>query len=227
MNQQSLVRTARLAGASYLVLALSGLFGFMIYHPQLFIADDPARTLSNLTAMASTARIRLLLELVIIVSQALAAVYFYRLFRGIDGWAAAVLGLWGTVNALIITISAVAMGAAIEVAQSAATELPQKIASIQLLTGIITQSWSIGGLFFGLWLIPMGSIVIRSRRMPLWLGRFLVFGGFGYLVQTFLMAAGMQSPYIGMVVMPATIGELWMVGYLLAYGIRPDAAEQR
>lgn len=221
MEQKQLIKTARLTGFWYLILAISGLFGFLIFHPQIFITGDPQKTLTNLTELESTARVRLLFELLVIVSQALAAVWFYKLFREINKWAATVLGIWGTVNAVVIVVSAIAMNSAIEIANSSLPSLQEKTIMIQLLGQLITNAWSVGGLFFGLWLMPMGFIVISSGRMPVWLGRILFIGGIGYILQTFIICAGVQNPYSDILVIPATVGEFWMIGYLLIYGIRP------
>lgn len=225
MEQKQLIKTARLTGFWYLILAISGVFGFMVFHPQVFIADDPQKTLDNLINFGTIARVRLLFELLIIVSQALAAVWFYKLFFDIDKWAASTLGIWGTVNAVVIMISAMAMNSAIELANSPLSNAQEKKLMLQILGHISTNAWSIGGLFFGLWLLPMAYIVISSERMPIWLGRILFIGGVGYILQTFLDCAGIQSPYLGMLVIPATIGEFWMIGYLLSYGIRPAMNE--
>ncbi len=221
IEQKQLIKTARLTGLWYLILAISGLLGFLIFHPQIFISSDPQKTLTNLTELESTARVRLLFELLIIVSQALAAVWFYKLFCEINKWAATVLGIWGTVNAVVIVVSAIAMNSAIEIANSSLPSLQEKGIMIQLLGQLITNAWSVGGLFFGLWLMPMGFIVISSERMPIWLGRILFIGGIGYILQTIFICAGVQSPYSDILVIPATVGEFWMIGYLLIYGIRP------
>lgn len=228
MEQKRLIKTARLAGVWYLILAVSGIFGFMIFHSQVFVREDPQKTLNNLINLGAISRIRLLFELVIIVSQSLAAVWFYKLFCDINKWAAYALGIWGTVNAVVIMISAISMSSAIDIANSSFPTLQEKSISIQLLGNIIANAWSVGGLFFGLWLIPMGYIVISSGRMPVWLGRILIIGGIGYLLQTFLKCTGVQSSYVDILVIPATVGELWMIGYLLMYGIRPVInSEQR
>ena len=221
MEHQQLVKTARLTGVWYLILAISGLLGFIIFHPQVFVAEDPQKTLNNLINLRSISRIRLLFEVVIIVSQALAAVWFYKLFCNINKWAAFTLAMWGTVNAVVITVSAISMSSAIDIANSTFPAHQEKIYSIQLLEKLITNAWSIGGLFFGLWLIPMGYIVTSSGRMPLWLGRILIIGGIGYILQTFINCMGVQNSYINILVLPATVGEFWMIGYLLIYGIRP------
>jgi Domain of unknown function (DUF4386) len=125
------------------------------------------------------------------------------------------------VNAVVIMISAISMGSAISIANASYPTLHEKTILIQVLGEIIINAWSMGGLFFGLWLIPMGYIIISSGRMPIWLGRILIIGGIGYLLQTFIKCFGVQSSYLDMLVIPATVGELWMIGYLLLYGIRP------
>jgi hypothetical protein len=221
IEQTQLIKTARLAGIWYLVLAISGILGFMIFHPMIFVNDDPQKTTINVINLSSVSRIRLLLELVIIVSQALAAVWFYKLFLGINKWAASTLGIWGTVNSAVIMVSAISIHSIINLAHSSSITPQEKIVLVQLLSQIITNTWTIGGLFFGLWLIPMGYIVVSSKRMPVWLGRILIIGGIGYLLQTFLSSSGIQGTYINLLTIPATVGELWIVGYLLIYGIRP------
>lgn len=219
-QQTTLSSTARTAGIWYLMMAISGILGFMVFHPQVFDSEDTQKTLSHLMDQTSLARTRLLLEFAIIISQALTAVWFYRLFRNINEWAAWSVGIWGMVNAVAIMISAISMGSAIEMANSSLA-LEDKLILIELLSNLISHAWAIGGLFFGLWLIPMGYIIISSKRMPLWLGRTLIAGGIGYLLSTTLRYAGLESSFLDFLTLPATIGEFWMIGYLLIFGIRP------
>ncbi|WP_224484032.1 DUF4386 domain-containing protein [Robertkochia aurantiaca] len=223
--QTQLVKTARWAGVWYLLLAVSGVIGFLVLHSKVYEAD-PQQTLTNLTEETSMARLRLIAELLIVVSQALAAVWFYNLFKNINNTAAWATGIWGTVNAVIITVSAVAMAAALKIALSDhATE--DKVLLIELLTNLIRGAWGVGGLFFGLWLIPMGYIITSSRRMPVWLGRTLILGGIGYILSTFITYAGVTGSWVSSLTVPATIGEFWMIGYLLVFGIRPDPQSEK
>ena len=71
-THSQLKKTARLTGIWYLLMAISGLLGFMVFHPQLFV-DDPQQTLTNLQEQESLARVRLVLEFIIIISQALSS----------------------------------------------------------------------------------------------------------------------------------------------------------
>jgi hypothetical protein len=221
MEQKQRIATARLTGIWYLMLAISGVLGFMVFHPQIFVSENPQKTLTHLTELESTARIRLLMEVLIIASQALAAVWFYRLFREIKPWAAFAIGSWGLMNAAAIMVSAISMAAAINMAASPTPSFEEKVVFIQLLSSIIANAWVIGGLFFGLWLIPMGYAVTASGCMPIWLGRTLIAGGIGYILSTLFNCLGFTHTLMDVLTLPATIGEFWMIGYLLMYGIRP------
>ncbi len=219
-QQKELVGTARITGVWYLLLAITGMIGFLMLHSRIYVAGDPSTTLSNLSEHGGLARMRLLFEFLIVVSQALAAVWFYKLFKDIRPVAAWAVAAWGMMNAAAIMISAMAMGGSIEVATGTQGQ-PEKLIMIQLLGQFIKHAWGVGSLFFGLWLIPMGYIVTSSQRMPVWLGRVLILGGAGYLASTFIHYMGLQEPWVEMLVIPATVGEFWMIGYLLVFGIRP------
>lgn len=216
MNQQ---RTARLTGIWYLMMAISGVLGFMVFHARIFDPTNSQTTLNNLIEYESTARIRLLFEFAIVVSQALAAAYFYKLFKSINEWKAWCVGIWGMVNSVAILISAIAIATAIHIA-SPSVMITDKVQLIELLSAINTNAWGIGGLFFGLWLIPMGSIITESKRMPIWLGRTLILGGVGYLLSVVVNYLDIEVVNTDLLTIPATIGEFWMIGYLLIYGIR-------
>lgn len=218
MTHKELVTTARITGIWYLLLAITGIMGFLIFHPKVYV-EDPAATLENLTSKELIARTRLVFELLIVVSQALAAAWFYKLFKEINSWAASILGVCGLTNSIVIMVSAISMGVALDIASSTQSA-DVKIALIQLLSSFSAHAWGVGSLFFGLWLIPMGYIILTSNRMPRGLGFTLIAGGVGYLLSAFLKYAGLTGAFVDVLTIPASIGEFWIVGYLLIFGIR-------
>lgn len=223
-QQKELMVTARITGVWYLMLAISGMVGFLLLHSRIYVSDDPSKTLENLVAHETLARTRLWFEFMIVISQSLAAVWFYKLFKDIRHVAAWSLAAWGMVNAVAIMISAMAMGGAIEVATGTQI-LNDKVIMIKVFNLFIKHAWGVGSLFFGLWLIPMGYVVTSSQRMPVWLGRVLMLGGAGYLLSAFIGYMGIEGTWIGMLTIPATVGEFWMIAYLLIFGIRPGNRE--
>lgn len=214
-----LKRTARIAGFWYLLLAISGVIGFLVLHGDIYETKDAIKTLSNLNNSLGLARVRLFCEFVIIISQSLTAVYLYKLFKGFNKISAWSIGIWGSTNAVIIMLSAISMASSIEVASSSIDQ-ESKLVLIEFFNQIIRHSWSMGGIFFGLWLIPLGHVSISSKRIPIWIGRILILGGLGYILSIILYYFGFRSTYIDVLTVPATIGEFWMIGYLLIYGIR-------
>jgi hypothetical protein len=111
-----LTGTARTTGLLYLGLAVTGVLGFMLVRGQIYVADDPRGTLSNLVEHTSMARLGIVLELGIVLTRALAAVSFYRLFRSVDTFAAGLVAAFGMVNAVAILVSAAVLATGLDVA---------------------------------------------------------------------------------------------------------------
>ncbi|PWK84936.1 uncharacterized protein DUF4386 [Lentzea atacamensis] len=220
----ALVRTARTTGLLYLGLAFAGALGFLLIRSQLFVANDPAATLANLVEHKTLARADVAFELLVVLTQALAAAWFYRLFRTADSFAAAGIAAFGLVNAVAILASAAMLGTALQVAQTPAGDAA---AAVQLLYLISANLWGVGALFFGLWLIPMGWCVLRSGWMPRALGWVLIAGGVAYVLNAFVryLVPGADA-FVDALALPATVGEFWMIGYLLVRGVGGRAREE-
>ncbi|WFE25433.1 DUF4386 domain-containing protein [Solwaraspora sp. WMMD791] len=221
---QELTRTARTTGLFYLGIAITAVLGFLIVRAQLLVADDPDATLANLVTHGALARAGVALELAIVVTQALTAVWFYRLFRPVSSVAAGGIAAFGLINAVVILVSAALLGTAIGVS---AAPVGDAAATVQLLYLVSANLWSVGALFFGLWLIPMGWCVLRSGWMPRLLGWILLVGGVGYLLSPFVSYLARDAQVlVDAMVYPASVGEIWMVGYLLSYGVRRTARDE-
>src|SRR3546814_1316261 len=81
--------------------------------------------------------------------------------------AAGALAAFGLINATAILMSAVMIGTAFAVANDTGLVAGLDPAgAVQLLYLVSGQLWTIGAVFFGLWLVPMGMLVLRSGWMP-------------------------------------------------------------
>ncbi|MEP7762708.1 DUF4386 domain-containing protein [Sanguibacter sp. 25GB23B1] len=216
--------TARLTGLAYLGLAVSGMLAFLLIREQLYVPDDAAATLANLESRAGLARVGVAADLTVVLTQSLAALGFFRLFRPAGSFAAGAIAAFGLVNAVIILVATAFSATALDVALSDTLSVDDRAASAQLLYDLSGAAWDVGGLFFGLWLLPMGWLAWRSGSMPRLLGWALLVGGVGYILSTYVHAL---VPDIGSwsaaLTVPASVGEFWMIGYLLWKGVRPPA----
>jgi hypothetical protein len=206
-------RSARLTGWAYLVLAVSGIVGVLLIRRQLYVQDDAMRTAANLLAHEGLARLGIAADLVTVLSQALAAVGFFFVFRRVNSAGAASITAFGLVNSVVILVATAFSATALQVALRGG---PTSATDALALYDLNAATWTAGGLFFGLWLIPMGWLTLRSGSMPRALGWILVVGGVGYVLRTFVtvLAPG-ASGLAGVLPVVATVGEVWMVGYLL------------
>ncbi len=209
----------RITGVFYLGLAVTGALGFLVVRPELFVAGDASRTLANLIERERLARIGIALELGTITFQALAAVWFAKLFREVDAFAAGVIALFGMVNAIAVLASAALLRTSLYVAIGS-TGADPATSHVLMLTS--TGFWDAGNIFFGLWLIPMGWLVWKSGFGHRALGWMLIVGGIGYVLLPYIavLAPGV-GPAVGLLSLPATLGEFWMIGLLLWTGLRP------
>ena len=222
---RSLKTTARTTGLLYLGVAITGMFGFLLIRPEIYVAGDAAATFANLVENETLARLGIALELLVVLTQALVAVWFYRLFRTISSAAAGSLAAFGLVNSTAILASAAFLVTALAVAvDPALAPGGDAAATVQLMYELSGAFWGVGAIFFGLWLIPMGYLVLASQWMPRPLGWILVGGGVGYILSAFVVYVVPDAPgalEIALTVL-ATVGEFWMIGYLLIKGVRGD-----
>ena len=200
----------RVTGLLYLGLALAGGFAFMFANAQLYVAGDPSATTLNLIQQEPLARLGIAVELLMVTFQALAAVWFFKLFRKLDTFSAGLIAVFGTVNAVTTLIATALWLSALNLALANGTS-----ALAHNTFGMHETIWSVSGIFFGLWLVPMG-ILASKAKMPKTLAAFLIAGGVGYVISTFIsiLLPG-QKVITNLLTIPATVGELWMIGYLL------------
>ncbi|HET9646995.1 MAG TPA: DUF4386 domain-containing protein [Microlunatus sp.] len=224
-----LVRTARAAGLFYLSFFIAGILGSLVVRGQLFVAGDGQATLTNLITNELMARIGVALELSIVLTQALTAIWLYRLFSSVDRLAAGLLTAFGLANAVAILTSAALLATAVDVATGASSTIAGGQAwTVQLLYVVSGNLWGVAALFFGLWLLPMGRLVLRSRWLPPVLGWTLITGGVGYMLSAFVTYLFPSADLVSqLLTVPSIVGEVWITGYLIIIGIRRHIPAKR
>ena len=86
----------------------------------------------------------------------------------------------------------------------------------------------IAQIFFGLWLVPLGYLTLKSGWFPKALSIVLVVAGGCYLVD---MMTKFLVPDFGylisrFVTLPCIVAEIWILGYLLFIGVRTTKTVQ-
>lgn len=224
-GERELVRTARITGLFYLAMCVTAVFGHFIIPGQIFHSGDAAATLRQLAERETLARLGIAMELGTATLQALLALWFYRLFRSVDAFMAGAVAVLGMVNAVAILASAAVLATALDVALD--PSMDGAAATAQSMYMVSGNLWQVASVFFGLWLIPMGSLVLRSRWMPRPIGWLLVAGGVGYVLHAFILYLAPNAGLIASLLVWPSVSEFWMAGYLLVQGVRRPAVDPR
>lgn len=193
---------------------MTGLFVFVFAKGNIYVSGDASVTSSNLLEQAMLARIGIAVELMMVAFQAFAALWFYKIFRKVNNFSSVMLTSFGIVNAIMILISSSFWLAALN-----ASIADDSVSMIYNLFSVHDSLWLVANLFFGLWLLPMGYLMSQVMKTKM-LSKLLFVGGAGYILSALVVILfPSQATLAGILVIPATIGEFWVIGYLLS---RPD-----
>lgn len=218
------LRTARLTGMAYLALALSAAPSYFVIRPRLVVTGDAPATMMRLIENESLARLGLVVDLALVTASAVTALLFFALFRRVNTPLAVALTTFGCMSSVLGAVGVVFSARALDLAANDTGTNEGVPDLVLLLTELHQTMWSVNALFFGLWLIPMGLLALRSGWMPRPLGWVLFVGGFGYVASCVVDQVRPEAAaLVEFLTMPASIGEFWMMAYLLVRGsFRPS-----
>jgi hypothetical protein len=212
-------RLARLSGVVYLALGLTAAFGF--YHAPLVQGD-----LSVIGRMLIKSDLRfhiaVLADVLTAVLSVPLALLLYELFRPIDRVQSALMALLLLVAMPISFVGALNYVAAQWLLSGAALVAaipdPQRQGLGMLFLSLHTYGVLAVEIFWGLWLLPFGLLVIRSRYLPRLIGILLIVGGVAYVAHsmTSLLLSGHRIVFYERVTMLARAAAefpaiLWLV----------------
>lgn len=223
----SLKKTARLAGLWYLGFTL-GPFYLMYVPSQTVVRNDASATAARVLAHETLFRWGMLTETlgsVIFIGLALA---LYRLFEGVDRHRSRQLLALVLVSAALGLVTATFSGAALLLFRGgdpfSAFDAPTRNALGMLLIRMRGQVYGINEMFWGLWLLPFGWLVVRSRFLPRWLGYWLLLDGVAWMaISTSFFLTPDHTDALFRYFQPLFMAELAAVLWLLIVGAKESA----
>lgn len=177
---------ARVAGLWYLAMAFIAPIGLMIVPNKLFVFGDAAATAERLRASAGLLRLAMASDLVHQAMEVWLVLALYQLFKGVDRHQARLLAVFGLLPIPIVFLNTLNHVAALQLAQGAdflgTFTRPQLDSLAYLFVRLHGRGVSIASVYWGLWLLPLAALVLRSGFIPKVFGWLLVAGGLGYLI---------------------------------------------
>src|ERR1700686_629349 len=216
----------RFAGLLYLFTSIIGVFA-MIYVPSKLIVDgNAAATANNISASETLFRLGIAGELIGQAGFIFVALALYDLLKGVNRRHASLMVTLIVVSIPIAFLNELNSIAALVLVRGAdflsIFEKPQRDALAMLFLNLHSYGFDVAGIFWGLWLFPLGLLVYRSRFLPRFLGIWLVFAGVAWVT---LSLTGLLLPQYQDKVdtwsQPAFFGELAFMFWLLIKGAKP------
>jgi len=214
---------ARIAGLLYLGTSVPFVFAVQV-RSRVIEPSDAAATAHNIRASATLFRVALVADLVSWAGFLVTALALYLLLKHANQLAAVAMVAFVAVMVAVGYSNTVNQYSAITIAMSAeyANGLGQAGANalVLMFTDVQGNGLDINELFFGLWLLPLSYLVIKSRYFPRVIGGLLIIAGLSWIAQflVILLAPSLKGviSFLGV----GSDGELIFIGWLLVRGAR-------
>jgi len=233
VTMSSTKRLARIAGVFYLLVGIFGGFAEGFVDPKMYVAGDAAATAANVVANSALLRMGVVAHLVDGAFFALTALTLYVLLKSVHKSVARAMLVFVVIAVGMISLNAVFQFEGLQVASDESYAIAFGAAGSNALVLLLLEIQHYGTLaaqvFFGLWLAPLGYLAYKSGLFPRALGIVLVVATVSYLLDllaafSFPELAKQIHPFL--IIAPA-IGEIWMVVYLLVWGVKTPHATDR
>lgn len=218
-------KTARVAGLLYPLMGIPAVFSLIYLPSKLIVPRNAAATANNILASQMLFRLGIVAELIAAVFFLLLAMALYRLLSGVNkSYARLMVGL--VLVSVAVTFANVLNNiAALTLFRGAdylsVFDKPQRDALAMLFLGLSGQGHAVNNIFWGLWLLPFGLLVMSSRFLPRILGPLLIINGFAYVAASLTsLLFPSYTNVVFPVIMPALLGELWIMLWLLIKGVK-------
>ena len=224
---RSLRPYAIVAGIGYVALFVLGIFANFFVREGLIVAGDAAQTAVNIGDSEGLFRLGLVSFLAIFVIDVVVAWALYVLFKRVNESLSLVTAWFRIVYTVFLGVAVIFFFQALQLLDRAdfLSVFSAEQLNAQALVALDTfnSTWLIGLLAFGVHLILLGVLVIRSHWVARTLGYILIAAGIAYAADTLAHTllpnyTDYETVFIAIVAVPSIIAEGWMALWLLLRG---------
>ncbi|MBL8763699.1 MAG: DUF4386 domain-containing protein [Phycisphaerae bacterium] len=204
----------RLAGLVGVAMLASGIFAGHV-GSRLIVRGDAAATSGNIVGNETLFRLGITGSLIMMIAYLIYALLLYQLLKQAGrGLAMAMLGF--VVAAVpVYVLNQLSLFAVLPLASE------RRYEQVRLFLELHKAGNLLAAIFFGLWLFPLGLLVLRSSNFPRVLGVLLLCGTPGYLVlfvQAFVYPGSDRTLWTSPLLVVTHVSELALLLWLLVKG---------
>ncbi|WDH76651.1 DUF4386 domain-containing protein [Exiguobacterium marinum] len=210
-------RAAFSSGIALVLMALVAFFAQGYVYQSLIIENDPMTTYQNLMSHPTLFRFGIIGWGIIVGLDLIVAYGLYRVFKPLHVTFALLIGALRFVYTLILAFAVLRLVEAERLLDTSASarQMYETVTSFEAI-------WSFGLIVFGLHLIAIGWMAVRTRLIPRMIGVLLLLAGFSYtlvhVLYQFPAVEGMTAMLELFLMLPMFFGELAFAVWLIVKG---------
>lgn len=220
-------RTARTAGFLYLIVVVTGIFSLAYIPARITLSGSAAQVVGSLTDLETLYRVGIMAGVLCYTAFLVLPLVLHKLFSPYGKHAAILMVVFAVVSVPISFVNIYHQFEVLSLLSGAenlsAFSTEQRHAQVMQTLDDYRKGLLINKIFWGLWLLPLGYLVLKSGILPKVLGVLLMIGCVGYLVDfagTVMFPAYKESVLAAYVTTPAALGEIGTCLWLLLMGAR-------
>lgn len=231
-------RAARIAGAGYVALFVLAIFANFFVFEEMLVAGDPAATAANIAEAPGLFKLGIVAFVAVFVIDVVVAWALFVVFRDRDRDLSLLSAWFRLAYTVMLGVGVVFLAQALQLVAGDGFLGGLDAAGLQaqalVALDMFDTAWLVGLVAFGLHLVLLGALLIRSQHAPRLLAALLIVAGGAYVVDTgaHLMLSNYEqysSAFLVMVAIPSVIAEGWFGLWLLLKAGRSgvDATNRR
>jgi hypothetical protein len=210
---------ARITGVVYLLYFLTAVFG-MFFMRGLVVSGDAAATANNLLAYQPLFRLGLATGLIATACYIAVTALFYGLFKPVNRSLSLLAAFFSLVGCAILAFASLFQLASLVVLGGGQYLNVFKVEQLRALAFLFLELYGQGVnvcfVFFGVYCLLIGYLILRSAFLPRILGVLMAFAGLGWLTFLSPPLANYLSPYV---LVLGFLAELSLMLWLLVRGV--------
>lgn len=220
--------TARIAGVLYLLLVITGVFAHLVVRDRIYEPGNAVATVENIVANSTLFRLAVVADILMATVFVFLGIVLYMLLKDVDRKSATAMVVFVSVGAGMILVTLIfhyaSLLVATDTAYATALGVEGSEALVLLLLDMHHYGYLLAGIFFGLWLLPLGYLAYKSTYFPRALGILLMIASGSWIVDTLMrfIAPDLGEVFHFILTLP-TFAEFVMLLYLLIKGVRSTA----
>lgn len=228
-QEQTLRSIARLTGVFYLIIFIAGIFAQVFVRGALIAPGDASLTASNIMASEGLFRVGIVSDMFMVLSDVVVGLLFYVLLRHVNHALALLAAFFRLAQAVTLGVNLLNLMVVTRLLGGAdylsAFSADQLNAQALFYLDAHATGYRIALVFFAFSILILGYLMMRSRAFPRILGVLLIIAAVGYMTDSFAdFLLPNYADYVDLmtyiVFIPAVIGELALILWLLVRGVR-------